>query len=92
MNKLSTILLSVLFSFDKEGMENHTMRRLALNEGDGTHHPFGEEKLKKLVKSNQRITRKGIAECFGFSPRSIQRYMNQVKSLRYVGSGKSRCW
>lgn len=41
------------------------------------------------MKSNERIARKEIAEYFGVSPRKIQRYMNQVKFARYVGSGKS---
>ena len=71
--------------------------QLALNNGtqlalNGTHPSFGEEELKKLIKSNERITRKEIAEYFGVSPRTIQRYMNQVKSVRYVGSGKSGRW
>lgn len=72
--------------------------QLALNDGtqlalnDGSHPSFSEKELKKLIKSNEKITRKEIAEYFGLSPRTIQRYMNQVKSVRYVGSGKSGRW
>ena len=79
-------------------MENRAMSRLALKNGtqlalnNGTHPSFSEKELKKLIKSNEKITRKEIAEYFGVSPRTIQRYMNQVKSVRYVGSGKSGRW
>lgn len=66
---------------------------MALNDGDGIHPSFSEEELKKLIKSNERITRKEITEYFGVSsPRTIQRYMNQIKSAHYVGSGKSGRW
>lgn len=68
----------------------HSMKAMALN--DDTQPFFSEEELKKLIKSNGRITRKEIAEYFGVSPRTIQRYMNQIKSVRYVGSGKSGRW
>lgn len=68
----------------------HSMKAMTLN--NGTHPSFSEEELKKLIKSNGRITRKAIAEYFGVSPRTIQRYMNQVKPVRYVGSGKSGRW
>ena len=66
------------------------MNAMSLN---GTHPSFNKEELKKLIKSNKRITRKEIAKYFGvFSPITIQRYMNQVKSVRYVGNGKSGLW
>lgn len=64
------------------------MNAMSLN---GTHPSFNKEELKKLIKSNERITR-GIAEYFGVSPRRTRRYMNQVKSVGYIGSGKSGRW
>lgn len=39
--------------------------RLALNEVDGSQLSFIKEELEKLIKSNERITRKEIAEYFG---------------------------
>lgn len=42
-----------------------------------------------LKNSNERVTGKEIVEYFGVSPRTIRRHMNQVKPVRYVGSGKS---
>lgn len=67
-----------------------SMKAMPLN--NGTQPSFSEGELKKLIESNERITRKEIAEYFGVSPRIIQRYMNLVKSVRYVGSGKSVRW
>ena len=64
------------------------MNAMSLN---GTHPSFNKEELKKLIKSNERITR-GIAEYFGVSPRRTRRHMNQVKFVRYIGSGKSGRW
>lgn len=39
--------------------------RLALNEVDGTQLSFIKKELEKLIKGNERITRKEIAEYFG---------------------------
>ena len=38
---------------------------MALNEVDGTQLSFIKEELEKLIKSNERITRKENAEYFG---------------------------
>lgn len=38
---------------------------MALNEVDGTQLSFIKEELEKLIKSNERITKKEIAEYFG---------------------------
>jgi len=43
-------------------LESNAMRRLSLN---GTHFSFSEEELKKLMKTNEKITRKEISEHFG---------------------------
>lgn len=64
--------------------------QLALN--NGTQPEFSEEELIKVIKSNNKITRKEIAKYFGVSLRTVQRYLNMVKSIRYVGSGKSGHW
>ena len=42
---------------------------MALNEVDGTQLSFIKEELEKLIKSNERITRKEIAEYFGILTR-----------------------
>lgn len=85
--------INVVIPFDEEVGEamlraiRHSI--MALNDGDGIHPSFSEE---ELIKSNERITRKEITEYFGVSPRTIKRYMNQIKSAHYVGSGKSGRW
>ena len=45
-------------------LESNAMRRLSLNV---THLSFSEEELKKLMKTNEKITRKEISEHFGVS-------------------------
>lgn len=45
-------------------LESNAMRRLSLN---GIHLSFSEEELKKLMKTNEKITRKEISEHFGVS-------------------------
>lgn len=45
-------------------LESNVMRRLSLN---GTYLSFSEEELKKLMKTNKKITRKEISEHFGVS-------------------------
>lgn len=68
-------------SFDKEVME--AVPRAVW------HSSFLQQRrAQKLIQRNERIARKEMAEYFGVSPRIIQRYMNLVKSVRYVGSGK----
>lgn len=41
---------------------------MALNEVDGTQLSFIKEELEKLIKNNERITRKENAEYFGVLP------------------------
>lgn len=45
-------------------LESNAMRRLSLN---GTYLSFSEEELKKLMKTNEKNTRKEISEHFGVS-------------------------
>ena len=90
--------INVVIPFDKKVMESHAKKQLALNNGtqlalnNGTRPEFSEEELIKAIKSNNKITRKEIAKYFGVSLRTVQRYLNTVKSIRYVGSGKSGHW
>lgn len=45
-------------------LESNAMRCLSLN---GTYLSFSEEELKKLMKTNEKNTRKEISEHFGVS-------------------------
>ncbi len=64
---------------------------------DGTH---DEEKIREsyesgilsMVKSNNRITRKEMAEKLSISLRSLQRIINEMDELHYVGSGNHGHW
>lgn len=64
---------------------------------DGTHH---EEKIREsyestilaMMKSNNRITRKEMAEKLSISLRSLQRIINSMDELHYIGSGNHGHW
>ena len=63
----------------------------------GTH---DEEKIREsyesgilsMVKSNNRITRKEMAEKLSISLRSLRRIINKMDELHYVGSGNHGHW
>jgi ATP-dependent DNA helicase RecG len=45
-----------------------------------------------MVKSNNRIIRKEMAENLSISLRSLQRIINAMDELHYVGSGNHGHW
>ena len=61
---------------------------------------YDEEKIREsyesgilsVVKSNNRITRKEMAEKLSISLRSLQRIINAMDELHYVGSGNHGHW
>ena len=68
---------------------------------DGTHSgTHDEEKIREsyessilsMVKSNNRITRKEMAEKLSISLRSLQRIINEMDGLHYTGSGNHGHW
>ena len=50
------------------------------------------EFIKEKVRSNDRITRKAIADEAGVSVKTIERAIKKIDSLKYVVSGNSRHW
>ncbi len=59
----------------------------------GTHQDTDSKaKILSLVKMNQKITRREIAEELSVSLRTVQRIINNIPSLKYVGSGRSGHW
>lgn len=68
---------------------------------DGTHDGTHEETVQKetyedaiisMVKENNKITRKEMAEKLSISLRSLQRIINTMDDLYYVGSGNHGHW
>lgn len=51
-----------------------------------------ESGILSMVKSNNRITRKEMAEKLSISLRSLQRIINEMDELHYVGSGNHGHW
>ena len=51
-----------------------------------------QEKIIELILANPKITRKEIAEKIGLSIRTIQRLLNEMPEVRYVGTGANGRW
>ena len=60
---------------------------------DGTHgtHNY-EAQIIALVKKNNKITRKQMAEELSIGLRTVQRIINSMDNLKYVGSGNNGHW
>ena len=58
--------------------------------------PQGRDELIEFIKAqvrfNNKITRQAIAEGAGVSVKTIQRTLNEIDKLKYVGSGNSGHW
>ena len=50
------------------------------------------EFIKEKVRSNDRITRKAIADEAGVSVKTIERAIKEIDNLNYVGSGNNGHW
>ena len=50
------------------------------------------EFIKEKVRSNDRITRKAIADEAGVSVKTIERAIKEIDNLKYLGSGNSGHW
>ena len=57
----------------------------------GTYESY-ESGILSMVKSNNRITRKEMAEKLSISLRSLRRIINKMDELHYVGSGNHGHW
>jgi len=60
--------------------------------GTLSHSEINGERLKDLIRSNSKITRKKMAELLGISERSIQRTLNAMPEVRFTGGGRSGYW
>ena len=45
-----------------------------------------------MINANNKITRKQIAEELSVSLRTVQRLLNSIDGLRYIGSGRGGHW
>jgi ATP-dependent DNA helicase RecG len=50
------------------------------------------EFIKEKVRSNDRITRKVIADEAGVSVKTIERAIKEIENLQYVGTGSNGHW
>lgn len=72
------------YSLENNGTQDGTQ--------DGTQEKDIKEKIKELIKTNDKITRKAIANELGISIRTLQRVLNEIKEIQYIGSGYSGHW
>lgn len=50
------------------------------------------EFIKEKVRSNDKITRKEIADEAGVSVKTVERVIKEIDNLQYVGSGNNGHW
>lgn len=50
------------------------------------------EFIKEKVRSNDKITRKEIADEAGVSVKAVERVIKEIDNLQYVGSGNNGRW
>lgn len=48
--------------------------------------------IKELVKINNKVTRKDIAQKLGLSVKTIQRIIKEIEGLKYIGRGSNGYW
>ena len=63
--------------------------------GNGTHdgtHDGTQQKIMELVAENPKITRKAMAEILNISVRTLQRMLNEIPNLHFVGIGAYGHW
>ena len=51
-----------------------------------------KEIMKEIIKKNNRVSRKYLAEILGVSEKTITRYIKEIPNLSYVGKGKNGYW
>lgn len=45
-----------------------------------------------MIKKDNRVSRKYMAETLGVSEKTITRYIKDIPNIKYVGKGKNRHW
>ena len=48
--------------------------------------------MKEIIKKNNRVSRKYLAEILGVSEKTITRYIKEIPNLSDVGKGKNGYW
>ncbi len=46
----------------------------------------------ELIKNDNKVTRKFMAESLKISEKTVSRYIKEMSDIRYVGTGKSGHW
>ena len=59
--------------------------------GQGVGQPY-EKEIIRLIRKNNKISKKLIAEAVGVSEKTIEREMKKMSNIKYVGSGYSGHW
>ena len=51
-----------------------------------------KNRIIELIKNDNKITRKFMAESLKISEKTVSRYIKEMSDIRYVGTGKSGHW
>ena len=51
-----------------------------------------KNRIIELIKNDNKITRKFMAESLKISEKTVARYIKEMGDVRYIGTGKSGYW
>ena len=77
---------------DANGGRNDTKSANGTHSGTQSGDDGYVSQILSMIKSNDKITRKQIAAELSVSLRTVQRMLNSIEGLRYIGSGRGGHW
>ena len=86
----NTLIVKIPYNEPENGTQCGTQYGTQYGAQCGTHKE--ETVIIELIKSNNKITRKEIANNLSISLRTLQRILNSIDKIYYVGSGKGGHW
>lgn len=94
LNMFKVTFPNMNYKFDeaKEKIKTGTQNGTQNGTQSGTQSGTQEDLLIELIKENNKITRKELSEKLGIPVRTLQRILNSLNNIKYVGSGKSGHW
>ncbi|WP_198772001.1 HTH domain-containing protein [Mycoplasmopsis anatis] len=55
-------------------------------------HEEAKKIIKEMIKQNNKVSRKDISIKLGVSEKTITRYINEIRNIKYVGKGGNGHW
>ena len=95
--EISDHLINIVIPFNKEALENHGSinASMKVTGGNGGELNAKEKKVLSLIEESPNVTAKTISQSLSLPPRSVQRYMANLKEKGFilrVGPTKGGYW